>query len=197
MSIRPVIPRGHPRLKSKNAKITDFASPGFRQLVQDLKDTMGHEDLIGIAAPQIAENYRVFLTQPRKTQARKSEKGDKLRVYVNPEIIRRSHEESVIYEGCGCVREKGKEFGPVLRPKEITIRARDEHGHFFTLTCDGILARVIQHEMDHLEGYEFVDRVQDPQSIISRERYIQDIKGSPAHMEASRITLIRFHKETV
>ena len=127
---------------------------------------MAKVDLIGIAAPQIGENYQVFLTHPRKTNARKLEKDDVLRVYINPKITFKSKETNLIYEGCGCVPHSSI-FGPVIRPREIEVEAYDANGQKFRLRCDGILARVIQHEYDHLQGIEFLEKISENRKIIS------------------------------
>ena len=78
MAVKKVIEIGHRVLKLKNRKVTNFNSPHLKKLIQDLKDTMKEQDLIGIAAPQIGENYQVFLTHPRKTKARKLGRSDTL-----------------------------------------------------------------------------------------------------------------------
>lgn len=155
MAVKKIIQIGHPALKAKNKQITSFDDLKLKQLVKDLKDTMIAGDLIGIAAPQIARNFTVFVTQPRKTKSRTGI-GDELRVYINPIITVFSNEESIIFEGCGSVLN-GQLFGPVRRPREITIEAHDLRGKKFQLRCDGILARVIQHEFDHLSGIEFLE----------------------------------------
>lgn len=147
-------------------------------------------DLIGLAAPQIGENYKIFVTQPRKTKARKLPQGDKFRVYINPKIAYFSKEESVLYEGCGSVLN-GTLFGPVKRPREIKIEAFDEVEQKFQVHCDGILARVIQHEYDHLQGVEFTEKVYDYKKLMAREFYIKNIRNSKPQLEASKITILK------
>jgi len=196
MAVKKIIEIGHRVLKLNNQKVKNFKSLKLKKLVCDLTDTMKFVDLIGIAAPQIAENYQVFLTQPRKTAARNIGKSDNLRVYINPKITCSSKETNLIYEGCGCVT-KGSIFGPVLRPKEIEIEAYDLEGNKFSLRCDGILARVIQHEYDHLQGIEFLEKVTDNRKIISWQFYKKDIRNSKAQKEASLITKIVYKKNII
>jgi len=191
MAKREIIEIGHRVLKLKNKPITDFHSKKLKQLIQDLKDTMVEYDLIGIAAPQIAQNYQVFLTQPRKTSSRKLTKNDQLRVYINPHITFLSNEKNLIYEGCGCM-PKLSIFGPVMRPKEIEVEAYDENENKFRLRCDGILARVILHEYDHLQGIEFLEKISDNKKIISWNFYKRDIRNSKEQQEASKITKVEF-----
>jgi len=190
MAIRKVIQLGDPRLKAQNKEIIDFQSEELKRLLEDLKDTMLAEELIGIAAPQIAENFKVFITEPRVSQYRTIDQADSLRVYINPEIVYSSPEEVIIYEGCGCTN--ASIFGPVKRAKEITIVAFDENGKKFSLTADGLLARVIQHEYDHLNGIEFVEKVHDNSKFLSTQFYIKDIKNSKEQLEASKITRKEF-----
>ena len=82
MAIRKAIQIGHPALKAINQEIVEFADYKLIQLVQDLRDTMYSAGLIGIAAPQIGENYRVFITEPRETENRPADQADELRVYI-------------------------------------------------------------------------------------------------------------------
>src|SRR3990167_10333458 len=98
MAIKKIIEIGHKVLKLDNRLITDFNSSHLKNLIKDLSDTMRKVDLIGIAAPQIGENYQVFLTQPRNTKARNLGKTDVLRVYINPLITFKSKETNLIYE---------------------------------------------------------------------------------------------------
>ncbi len=193
MAVRNIIEIGHRILKLKNKAVTDFRSPKLKKLVRDLTDTMYDIDLIGIAAPQIAENYQVFVTHPRKTAARKLIKDDILRIYINPLITHSSKEKVVIYEGCGCI-PKSSVFGPVIRPKEIEVEAFDIKGRKFRLRCDGILARVIQHEYDHLQGIEFLEKISDYRKIISWNFYAKNIRNSHAQKEASKIIKVQYKK---
>lgn len=191
MAVKKIIEIGHKLLKLDNKPITDFSSPALKKLLRDLTDTMKAVDLIGIAAPQIGQNYQVFLTQPRKTKSRKLGIADALRVYINPKITHLSQETSLIYEGCGCIPEKSI-FGPVIRPKEIQIIAYDETGRKFSLRCDGILARVILHEYDHLKGIEFLERVTDNRELLSWNIYKKTVRISKAQKDASKINNIEF-----
>ena len=80
-------------------------------------------------------------------------------------------------------------FGPVLRPKIVEIEARDIRGIKFRFKADGILGRVIQHEMDHLLGYEFIEKVSDYSKLKALEFYLKDIKNSPEQVKNQKITL--------
>lgn len=191
MAVKPTIQAGHPSLKKKNKIITNFMSQALVKLQKDLIDTMNKTDLIGIAAPQIAENYMVFITHPRNTESRNLGKSDQLRIYINPKITFKSKKENIVYEGCGSVANAGL-FGPVSRPWEIEVEAFNESGEKFKLRCDGILARVIQHEYDHLMGIEFIEKICDYKKIIGAEYYKKKIKNSKEQKQNSLITKIEY-----
>lgn len=190
MAVKKVIEAGDPRLKAKNKIVSNFNSSQIQKLIKDLIDTMRKTDLIGIAASQIGENYMVFVTQPRNTQARKLGKTDKLRVYINPKITYKSKNQSLIYEGCGSVGL----FGPVSRPAEIEVQAIDEKGQRFSLRANGILARVIQHEYDHLQGIEFIQKVNDYSKIIVEDHYRKNIRNSALQRKNSLTTKVEYKK---
>ncbi len=189
MAVRKVIQAGDVRLKTKSKQISNVNSPKVRKLVKDLVQTMRKADLIGIAASQIGENYMVFVTHPRNTKSRKLGKTDKLRVYINPKIIYQSKSKNIIYEGCGSVAD-GAIFGPVSRSEEIEIEAIGEKGQKFSLRADGILARVIQHEMDHLQGMEFIQKISDYSKVIVHKYYVKNIRNSVLQKKNSLITKI-------
>lgn len=191
MAVRKVLQIGDSLLKASNAKIEDFSSPKLFKLILDLTDTLRKEDLIGMAAPQIGENFKVFITEIRKTKTRELDQTDELRVYINPEILDYSASESIIYEGCGTVMH-GRLFGPVLRPKKITMEAYSLDGVKFRFTCDGILARVIQHEYDHMKGVEFLEKISDYKKLMTAEYYQKTIKLSKEQKHNSRITIKEF-----
>ena len=193
MAVRTVIQAGHPKLKNPNKKITNVNLPKIKKLRRDLIGTMNKTGLIGIAAPQIAQNYMIFVTHPRKTKSRNLGRTDILRTYINPKIIFKSKTENIIYEWCGSV-VKGELFGPVSRSEEIEVEATDEKGQKFRLRCNGILARVIQHEYDHLTGVEFLERVNDYKKIMVGDYYRKTIKNSKLQKQNSLITKIEYKK---
>jgi len=191
MAARKVIMVGDPRLKAKNKVVLDYKSAKIQKLIKDLISTNKKAGLIGIASPQIGQNYMVFITHPINTKARKLGRTDKLRIYINPKITFKSKKQNLIYEGCGSVAN-GAIFGPVIRPEEIEVEAIDEKGQKFSLRADGILARVIQHEYDHLQGIEFIQKVSDYSKIIVQEHYRKNIRNSSLQKKNSLITKIDY-----
>ena len=108
---------------------------------------MKHDHGIGLAAPQVGLSKRIFVVDIE---------GDKPRVFINPEIVETSLEMSDYEEGC--LSFPGLYFN-VKRPESLRIQAWNEKGRPFTIEADGLLARVILHENDHLDGKLFIDRV--------------------------------------
>lgn len=169
MIIKEIIQVGNPILSRGSKFVAKINSEETQRVIKNLVDSMRFHDLIGIAASQIGEKLRIFVTEVRKTKYRNIEK-DRLRVYINSKIIWSSKREIVIYEGCGSVAY-AKLFAPVKRPEKIVIKAFDENGNKFRLKADGMLGRVIQHEYDHLDGIEFTEKITDIKLIMSSEEY--------------------------
>jgi len=126
MSVIKTVQAGNIIIHTKSSEVRDISSTETMRIIQDLVDTMRSEDLVGMAAPQIGENVCIFVSEIRETEYRK-EGVDRLRVFINPLIISVSEEKVEGYEGCGSVAS-AQFFGPVERPKEITISAHNENG---------------------------------------------------------------------
>lgn len=123
-------------------------TPELRATFRDMIETMYHEVGIGLAAPQVGISLRVMVVD--------QEKGGGPRVLINPEIESRGG--SVVAEE-GCLSVPGV-FAPVERSEWLRLVAQDDRGEPVTIDARGLLARVIQHEVDHLDGLLFVDRLE-------------------------------------
>lgn len=122
-------------------------SDAVADLVADLFATMAAEGGVGLAAPQVGRSVRLFVAGVGGPQA-----------FVNPKIVGRSREQIMWEEGCLSLPRL---LGDVQRPKRITVRATALDGKRIELKVDELLARVIQHELDHLDGILFPDRMKD------------------------------------
>lgn len=191
MAIVTTLQIGDPILKAKNSLVTKFNTKDLKRIIDDLADTMHANKLVGMAAPQIGVNLKVFITEPRKTNARKGNDEDTLRVYINPEVVDESKEKVEIFEGCGSVM-RGKLFGPVVRPKIVTIEAYDIAGRKFRMRADGLLGRVIWHENDHMYGKEFLEKVSDYDRMMNLEHYIEHGRHDPINVKNSMNTIKEF-----
>jgi len=171
MSIKKVTQAGQRVLRTKAKRVTHAASPTIKRLVKDLIDTMKAEHLIGIAAPQIGQGVRVFISQLTSTDTRtvKKKNVDPLRVFINPTITSYSSQQKSDWEGCGSIAY-GKIFAKVRRPVSVTVRALNGKGESFELRARDLLARVIQHEYDHLEGIFFTDKM-DASTVMTSDEY--------------------------
>lgn len=173
MIIRSATQIGDQAIRKKSLKVTKCGSLKVQKIIKDLTDSMRYHQLVGMAAPQIGSNLRIFVTELRKTVTRKSLKQlDGVRVYINPRLVQVSKKQDIDYEGCGSVA-KAKLFAPVRRPSLVTVQAMNEFGQSFRLKASGLLARVIQHETDHLNGVVFLDRVKNFAQVLDRKDYIR------------------------
>lgn len=133
-------------LRKKAEPISAFDEE-LAALVEEMFSTMKLGKGIGLAGPQVGVGKRLFVMHID---------GDKQRVFVNPEIIETSLDLSTYEEGCLSVPGV---YSDLDRPAEIRIQAQNEKGRRFTMGAEGFLARVIQHELDHLDGVLFTDRM--------------------------------------
>lgn len=147
-------------LREKCSKITKFDS-ALKMLSEAMIDTLDEADGVGLAGPQIGVSERIFVVHiPDEDPI----------VFVNPEIIETSIEVSPYEEGCLSIPGV---YHEVIRPSRVTVQAQDINGKAFTIKADGLLARVIQHENDHLSGVLYIDHLTEPEQkavIKSYER---------------------------
>lgn len=176
MVVKNIIQIGNSILRQRAKSVKDISSKEIQEVIRNLIDTMRDSGLVGMAAPQIGKSLRIFVSEVRDTKYRRVGKEDALKVYINPEIIDCFGEQIVGYEGCGSVIH-AQLFGPVKRYRFVTVKAIDESGKEFTLKAKDFLARIIQHEYDHLEGILFTDKLDDWKKIMSREEYLKMKSG--------------------
>jgi peptide deformylase len=150
MALLDVLVAPDPRLKLKAKPVARVDEP-IRRLMDDMLETMYVAPGIGLAAPQVGEAVRVIVCDV----ARDGEEKRPMRM-ANPEILWRSEELATYNEGCLSLPEH---YADVTRPAEIRVRYLDHENEIRTLEAKGLLATVIQHEMDHLEGVLFVDHI--------------------------------------
>ena len=165
MSILKVSRMGHPVLRQRTALIQpdDISMASMQRLIDDMFDTMNEYAGIGLAAPQVHQELRLFVAgvdDPNSTMQPV--------VMINPEIEVIGEETEEDWEGCLSIPDiRGK----VLRAKDIRVRSLDRHGKLQQITATGFPARVIQHETDHLNGILFVDRMKSFESLTFLEEY--------------------------
>lgn len=143
--ILDIVKLGEDILREKAQPVAEV-NDEIRQLAQDMFDTMIDADGVGLACPQIGRNLRMFVLIAD---------DDVRRVFINPQIIKTSEELGDYDEGCLSIPQV---YETIKRPVRVTVQALNENGKPFTLDADGLLARIIQHEYDHLDGIVFIDR---------------------------------------
>lgn len=165
-----------PRLQQRAAKV-ERVSEQIRKLIKDMAETMYAAPGVGLAATQVDVHLRVFVIDV-------SESRDQLQVFINPELVAASGEAEVEE---GCLSVPGV-YEKVRRAERITVRALDAGGEPFTLKAEGLLAVCIQHEMDHLEGMVFVERLSRLKQSRIRAR-LRKQERRPVKPEARRLVL--------
>jgi peptide deformylase len=171
--VYPVMLYGSPVLR-KVSKEIDKNFSGLKTLVEDMFDTMYKADGMGLAAPQIGKSLRLFIldASPLK-ESDPSLEGFK-KVFVNPSIVEEDGEELSFNEGClsiPLIRED------VLRKSRIRIQYFDENWNYHDDIFDGVKARIIQHEYDHLNGILFTDKVSPLKKKLLKSKLIEISRG--------------------
>jgi peptide deformylase len=157
MAIREIVTHPAPVLRKKARKITDFG-PELQSLIDDMVETMREAPGVGLAAPQVGVPLQLIVVEySEKAEEEEQEEPPKLYTIVNPEIVRFSDEMDLGTEGCLSIPGF---VGDVDRPLEITLKGQNRRGKPLRLKADGWLARIFQHEVDHLNGVLFIDRAE-------------------------------------
>jgi peptide deformylase len=151
MALLEIITLPNPILRRKAHKITDFGKD-FRVLVDDMIETMRDAPGVGLAATQVAISLRLIVVEYGDDEDETVPK--KLYVLANPEIVEKSDEKVLGIEGCLSVPDL---IGEVERHESITVKGQNRHGQLVKIKAKGWLARIFQHEIDHLEGIVYTD----------------------------------------
>ncbi len=158
MTIRQVLRMGHPTLLQTAQPVTEFNSPEIYELIQDMFDTMNSMDGAGLAAPQIGENKRVVIFGFDSNSRYPAADPIPMTVLINPVIEALEDEMEEGWEGC--LSLPGLR-GTVPRYKKIRYTGVDQTGAAIDRIAEGFHARVVQHEVDHLNGILYPSRIRD------------------------------------
>ena len=179
MAIRSIIYANDPRLRQKAKRVRQFG-PSLKALADDMLETMRAAHGIGLAAPQVGVLQRLFVAELPEDE--EDPQSGKPFVLVNPEVVKTSRTQVEGEEGCLSIPTW---YGLVWRPEWVVIKAKDVNGKSFRLKAEGMLARVFLHEMDHLDGILFVDRVESPDKLWQvKPEELSDDGKAPAEAEA-------------
>jgi peptide deformylase len=166
MSIRKIITTENPVLRQKAKKVHRFDS-SLSKLVDDMFETMHAAHGVGLAAPQIALSIRLLVAEYEDEESEKHHKA----VLFNPEIVRAEGEE-IGTEGCLSI--PGYAGENIRRAARIVVKGQDVRGKAIKVNAEGWWARILQHEIDHLDGILFVDRLDRPEDL--RELREEDVE---------------------
>ena len=157
MAVRPLCVEPHPSLRAPAHRVVAFTRD-LRRLVDDMIETMYAHEGIGLAAPQIGRELQVFVANPSR------ERGKEL-IMVNPDVEWSAGRTSIV-EGCLSVPTV---WAKVRRAANVRMKGADAAGVVQTVTADGLLAIVLQHEFDHLHGRLFIDRLSWWRRLLTRK----------------------------
>ncbi len=154
MAVRKIITAGDPILRRRAPELdpNELGSEKLDRLIRDMAETMVAAKGVGIAAPQVGESVRVFL----------ADSADGPVALINPRIVKRS--KKMLKDEEGCLSVPGR-WGTVERHKSVEVEALAADGKPVRFTAENFFARVIQHELDHLDGILFIDRMKAPEVL--------------------------------
>lgn len=166
MAIRKIATLGHPVLREVARKLTreELASPKVQAFIDDLVETMHDANGAGLAANQVYEPIRICAIEVRNNPRYPYKPNFPLTVLVNPEVSPTTDDTFMNYEGCLSVPNLR---GEVRRFTCVKVRAWDRHGKDVELDIKGLTAGTFQHEVDHLDGKVFLDRVEDTRTLAT------------------------------
>jgi peptide deformylase len=178
MAVLDIVRMGHPVLRevAKPYPIAEIGTAAFTNMISDMRDTLHASGGIGLAAPQVNIPYQLAVIEMGNTSSRYGEiPAIPFSVYVNPTLTVIDPGVAGYWEGCLSVPGM---MGYVERPQHIRVDYLDDSGGAQTMTLQGFLATVFQHEFDHLQGHLYIDRLKDPALFAFDAEYRQFHQGN-------------------
>ena len=169
--IYPIVVYGTPVLKKRAVDIVE-GEIDVIQLASDMYETMEGAEGIGLAAPQIGKSIRMFVIDATKMED--EEIGDFKQIFINPVMVKQDGDEWSFEEGCLSIPEIRED---VFRQEKLTIKFLDENWQPQEQTFDGLKARIIQHEYDHIEGILFTDHLTPFKKRLLKGKLVNISKG--------------------
>jgi peptide deformylase len=171
--ILPIIAYGHPILRQVAGNI-DKDYPSLKELIADMFETMYDSNGVGLAAPQVNRSIRLIVIDASPYATDHPEVKEFKKVLINARIIGEWGDECIFNEGCLSVPDIRED---IIRHSKIRIQYRDEDFNFHDEEYEGVAARIIQHEYDHLEGILFVDLISSLRKTLLKRRLNDISKG--------------------
>jgi peptide deformylase len=169
-TIREIAQLGANILRKKAAVVKDIDSIEIRQIIEAMQSTLATTQGVGLAAPQISESKRIIIVASRPTPRYPSAPQMEPTIMFNPSFQALSNDKEKDWEGCLSIPGIR---ALVPRYKAIMIHYSDQQGQLVELKLNGFVARVFQHEYDHLEGKVYLDRVEDNKDIFAESEYFK------------------------
>jgi peptide deformylase len=173
--LAPIIKLGNPILRQKAVWVENVQDEKIQNLIDELITSVAQANGVGIAAPQIAASYRLFIVASRPNVRYPHAPEMPPTAMINPQII--THSEEMVKGWEGCLSVPGIR-GLVPRYQTIEIEYTDRNGNLQRQELTDFVARIFQHEYDHLEGLVFLDRVENNHDLISEEEYQKSVIGN-------------------
>ena len=170
MTVREILQIGHPALRRPARKVApgELSSGAVQELIDDLIETMRHARGAGLAATQVGEDLRITVMEVEANERYPYKPPLPLTVAVNPVVtFNPAGPTFMVNEGCLSVPLRGD----VRRHMDITVTYLDRHGEPLTSRVTGLTAGTWQHEVDHLDGILFTDRVEDPTTLATWDEF--------------------------
>jgi len=161
---------GHAVLRKTAVEVDDILGDDCQQLIKQMMHTVAHAGGVGIAAPQIHHSVRIFIMCSKPNARYPDAPLMEPTAIINPEIVAYSAEKVKDWEGCLSVPSMR---GLVPRHTQITVRYVDQYAQLQQQTLTGFIARIFQHEFDHLNGLTFIDQLESTQDLISEVEWYQ------------------------
>ncbi len=169
MAIREIVFTPEPVLRRKARKITNF-DKDLQTLIDDMIETMREAPGVGLAAPQVGISERLIVIEYGDDEDESIPK--KLYVVINPEIIEASEEKEEGVEACLSIP---RVMGNVDRSLKLVVKGQNRHGRPIKIKVEGWIARIFQHEIDHLDGVLFTDRAQKVWRVQENETIVDEV----------------------
>jgi peptide deformylase len=182
MSILDIQNLNNPILRKISRKVTTFDSD-LQQLIDDMIDTMREAAGVGLAGPQVNHSLRLTVVETlpdRDEEGNEIEGTRELFVLVNPEIVWQSDDLVKGIEGCLSIPGW---VGEVNRHQSIRVKAQDRHGRKIRMRLAGWTARIVQHEVDHLDGVLYIDKLTSPENFWPEEEFFEQQEAEEGEQE--------------
>lgn len=160
-----IIKYPNPILRKKCEKVEKI-TPEIKRLALDMVEIMLKNNGIGLAAPQVGISKRIIVVLPIVSRTAEEKSTKSAKIFINPEITKKSKDLETAEEGCLCFPEDF--FVKVKRAKGIEFTALDEEGNKVKISAEGLPARIFQHESEHLDGIMIIDKMGKLQKFKSR-----------------------------